>query len=382
MIDPDKKSVAHIVTPYLFYTGSWVYNQIVGVKDFNSFVFTQRKENLDQFPLNNIISAEDFPPYKIFLNKIYVKYSGKYGLFFRRETKKNKINIFHAHMGFEACYWIDMVKHTSLPFVTSFYGQDVSKLGKIDSWLKKYKLVFDYGALFLAEGPFLRKQLIEIGCPEEKTVIQKLGIHVDKYPVKDWNKKNNKIKIMQVSAFREKKGIEYSLEAVSLLKKKFKDFEFVLAGGWDNEEAFLNIKNLIKKLSIEDKVSLLGKITHKQMIEKLLDCDIFLHPSVIASDGDNEGGAPVSIMEASAMGLPVVSTLHADIPEVIIHNKTGLLSEEKNSPAVCANLIELINSDEKRINFGLAGRKYIEEKYNLVNQVEKLSNIYHNLIGS
>jgi colanic acid/amylovoran biosynthesis glycosyltransferase len=117
------------------------------------------------------------------------------------------------------------------------------------------------------------------------------------------------------------------------------------------------------------------------MIEKLLDCDIFLHPSVTASDGDNEGGAPISVMEASAMGLPVVSTLHADIPEVIVHNKTGLLSEEKHSPEICSDLLELINSEEKRINFGIEGRKHIKENFNLANQVQKLSNIYHSLIG-
>lgn len=369
------------MTPYLFHTGSWIYNQIVEVKDFNQFVFTRKKENLDQFYINNIISVEDFGFFRNVINKIYNRLTDQYGLFFNEYINTNNINLFHAHMGFEACRWLEMAQKNKLPLITTFYGQDVSKLGRINYWLARYKKLFDYGEKFLVEGPFLRKQLVKLGCPESKIIIQKLGVEVNKYELKKYNSHNSKIIITQVSTFREKKGIEYSLKALFLLKKEFKDFEYWLIGGWDKEEDLNRIKKIINKLSLEKEVIIMGKLPHKEMISKLSVSDIFLHPSVTALDGDNEGGAPVSIIEASAVGLPIISTFHADIPEVVINKVTGLLSVEKNCEHIYLNIMELIDKPELRISMGSKGRSHMDSNFNLLYQTKKLSEIYSKTIG-
>jgi colanic acid/amylovoran biosynthesis glycosyltransferase len=371
-----QSSIAHLVTPYLFHTGSWIYNQIINVREFKQFVFTQRKENLDQYPFENVISVEEFNLLKRSINKFYRKITDNYGLFFISEIKKYNIDLFHAHMGFEGARWIKMIIKSRKPLITSFYGQDVSKLGKTIYWLNRYKPLFDYGNYFLAEGPYLKKQLIDIGCPANKIIIQKLGIPIANYPVKDYSISNRKIIILQVSTFREKKGIKYSLEAIKLLKADSIDFEFRLIGDADTEKAFNEINDLITKYGIKDKVILLGKMSHSEMIGEMAAADIFLHPSVTASDGDNEGGIPVGIIEASAVGLPVVSSFHADIQEAIVNNVTGLLSSERDSNQIYKNLLILISDQKCRMQFGMAARDYIIRNYNLKDQLIKLIAIY------
>lgn len=178
----------------------------------------------------------------------------------------------------------------------------------------------------------------------------------------------------------KKKGIEYSLEAISILKKRNYNIEFRLIGAGDNQESEDNLRRIVKQLKIEDVVKFIGKKAHKETIAEMNKSDIFLHPSVTAKDGDNEGGAPVGIIEASAVGLPVVSTLHADIPEVIVNNRTGYLVEERNSKALADKIVELMNNQEKNSAFGKAGREHIINEYDINILMSKLKNIYMSLV--
>ncbi|MGE5497609.1 MAG: glycosyltransferase, partial [Syntrophothermus sp.] len=336
--------VIHLVTPYLFHTGSWVYSQIKGLSTFEHYVFTQRSENLEQFPLENIYAANDLLSVKKLINKVYRRLTDRYGLFYEAYMNKISPALLHAHMGYEAARWLKFVKKTNIPLITTFYGQDVSQLGRIEKWRRRYQELFEYGTKFLAEGSYLKKQLVDLGCPAEKVIVQHLGVSVESYTPKEIDHNSVKRTILQVSTFREKKGIEYSLEAIAMIRESRPDVIFKLIGRGDNEEADNKIKSLVKKLHLEKNVELLGAQPYKKTLEEMSKCDIFLHPSVTASNGDNEGGAPVGLIEASALGLPVVATFHADIPEVIINNKTGLLVEERNSEALAAKLLELLSN--------------------------------------
>jgi len=375
---PKNFTVVHLVTPYLFHTGSWIYSQIKGLKSFNNLVFSQRSENLEKFPYDKIFSSDDFLIFKKFINKVYRKLTDNYGLFFNKFVKKNNPVIFHAHMGHEGARWLSFIKRTNKCLITTFYGHDVSQLGRLGYWKNKYSKLFSYGTFFLAEGSYLKQQLIELGCPEEKIIVQHLGVDIQKYPKKSFESQNH-IKIIQICSFREKKGIEYSLEALALLKKRFSDFTFTLIGG--GEEFYTKkIDTLIISYGLEDNVFLPGIVSHQEMLLELKNSDIFLHPSITAKDGDNEGGAPVIIIEAAAIGLPVVSTFHADIPEVVIHNKSGLLADEGNSNQISEYLFELCGNFELRRRMGLSAMEHIRLHYNLDLQLKKLESIYFDTI--
>ena len=85
---------------------------------------------------------------------------------------------------------------------------------------------------------------------------------------------------------------------------------------------------VIENKNLRDKINYLGFLPYPQFIEESKKHDIFLAPSMRGSDGETEGGAPVTLIEMSAYGMPVVSTLHCDIPEVILDNRSGFLVPE------------------------------------------------------
>lgn len=371
-------SVIHLVTPYLFRTGSWVYSQLTAIRGYDNTVFTQRKENLELFPLKNVFGPEDFGAAKKFSNFLYRRITGKYGLYFRPLVEAIGPRMFHAHMGFEAVRWLDFVKRTGRPMITTFYGLDVSKLGRMKEWQDRYASLFEHGTIFLAEGSYLRQQLMDLGCPAQKVVVQHLGVAVDQYPHKSFKTDETKVKVivLQVSTFREKKGIEYSIKAVAKALRTNPQIEFRIIGSGDSPDADIAISGLIDRLHVKDHVKLLGMKSHADTIQEMLNADVFLHPSVTASDGDNEGGAPVGIIEASAIGLPVVSTYHADIPEVVHDKSTGYLVPERDADSLADRLLDLAASPQRRALFGREGRNHIEAEYNLKTQIQKLESIY------
>ena len=95
---------------------------------------------------------------------------------------------------------------------------------------------------------------------------------------------------------------------------------------------------MIEKYNLRSKVRLLGYQPFSVMLEEAYGHHIFLSPSVTASDGDTEGGAPVGIIEMTASGMPVISTTHCDIPEVIQNGVTGLLAEERDVEGLIDNV--------------------------------------------
>jgi colanic acid/amylovoran biosynthesis glycosyltransferase len=378
MENESRPAVVHLVTPYLFVTGSWVYTQLTGLEHYHNVVFTQRSENLDIFPFEELYSSGSFPLPQRLVNKVWRRVFDQYGLFFDKPAQSLRPVLFQAHFGYEAARWLHFVERTGLPLVTTFYGMDVSQLGRIPKWQKRYHKLFKYGKTFLAEGSFLKKQLMNLGCPEEKVIVQHLGVELGKYPQKSFSnhESDQHVVILQVSSFREKKGIEYSLEAIAQLRKMGCNVEFRLIGSGDTPEAEIAVRAIVDRLNINHCVSLLGIKEHSDVIREMVNADIFLHPSVTAADGDNEGGVPVGIIEASAVGLPVVSTRHADIPEVVLDGVTGYLAPERDSKQLAEKIVSLIQSPKNISLFGEAGRKHIDENYNLRIQLQKLENIY------
>jgi len=284
--------------------------------------------------------------------------------------------LFHAHQGQEGARWLNFATENNIPIITSFYGMDVSKLGKIPYWHKRFTELFQRGKLFLAEGNHLKKQLIELGCPHEKIIVQHLGVAVDAYPKKkNYTSDDSRITVLQVASFREKKGIIYSLQAVAEAVKLNKNIIFKIIGDGDikTKTAY---NSLVEQIQIKAHVEFLGIKSHAEMIKEMTAADMFIHPSVTALDGDNEGGAPVCIIEASAIGLPIVSTFHADIPEVVLNDKTGFLSAEKNVDGLARSILTLADDHKLREIFGTAGIAHIREHYNLQVQIKKLEEIY------
>jgi colanic acid/amylovoran biosynthesis glycosyltransferase len=181
------------------------------------------------------------------------------------------------------------------------------------------------------------------------------------------------IRILHCASLREKKGHEFALRAFAKVKQQFPNIEFTIIG---DGPLLGKLKILTEHLGVADSVKFLGVKSHDDAIKEFLRAQILLYPSVTAVDGDTEGGAPVTIIEALATGMPVVSSFHADIPEVIKDGVTGLLAPERDVEQLAQHLRFLLSNPLCWTSMGDAARAHVEKSYNLRLQLERLGEIY------
>jgi len=192
----------------------------------------------------------------------------------------------------------------------------------------------------------------------------KKGISISAYN-KDFllHKYGGHLKDKSVGQLTERKGFIYLLKACSLLKKKHLIFHCLIVG--DGEDKELLIKHS-ESLGVRDVVTFMGRKPQEEVKKLLEDASVFTLPSIVTDKGGREG-IPVALMEAMAMELPVVSTRTVGIPELIEHNKEGLLVEQKNPEDLAHALEILLFNKELRFKIGRAARRKIIREFNIAN---------------
>ena len=136
------------------------------------------------------------------------------------------------------------------------------------------------------------------------------------------------------------------------------------------------MKRFIADRGIGDRVQWSGFLSYDAYLASIRSAHIFLQPSVRAEDGDAEGGAPVTITEMSASGMPVVATRHCDIPEVVQDGRSGLLAEEKDVDGLAGHLAALCEDPSRWMEMARAGRAHIEARFDIRQQVKDLESTY------
>jgi glycosyltransferase involved in cell wall biosynthesis len=174
--------------------------------------------------------------------------------------------------------------------------------------------------------------------------------------------------LLAVGQLKEKKGFRYLLEACRLLLDRGMDFECEIVG---EGPLRASLQKTINDLALTNTVNLAGSLPHDEVIQRYRRADVFVLPSVTAADGDRDG-IPNVILEAMAMQLPVVSTRHSGIPEVVQHGTTGLLVPPKDPEALADTLGILIGDKAARVAYGVAGRQRVVEVFDLEVNVKKL----------
>jgi colanic acid/amylovoran biosynthesis glycosyltransferase len=276
--------------------------------------------------------------------------------------------LIHYHFGNRAEDSIFAAKALGKDSIVSFYGYDASKALEEDP--NRYENVFEEveKVTYLNEG--MKKKLVEAGCSNEKLEKVPLSVNTKKF---DQGENSAQIpKILTVARFTEKKGHEYAVKALSKIEK---EYEYHLMG---DGELKGEIRRQVEQMGMEDKVFFHGWCTNEDVKQMMKESDIFLLPSVTASDGDREG-TPTVLLEAQSAGLPVVSTRHAGIPEIVQHNNTGFLAEERDSSEIKSYLNELLNYREKRDQMGEKGRAFIKKNHSINKVSKELDKTYSEL---
>ncbi len=247
--------------------------------------------------------------------------------------------------------------------VVSFRGHDLSKF--LQQNPHYYDDLFSKIDLCLPVCLFFKERLIKLGCPPEKIFVHYSGLNLDVFPVKTVQRKNKKVfKIITIARLVEKKGIEYALRAIALLKKRYPHIQYYIFGdeiGNSAEKERLN--KLANNLRINNSVFFCGWKSHDEIIQQLLSMDLMVLPSVTSKDGDEEG-IPNAVKEGMAVGLPVITTQRVG-SELVQNEISGFLVQEKNYKEIALKIAFCIQNRIKAKSFGQKARLVIEKFFDI-----------------
>jgi glycosyltransferase involved in cell wall biosynthesis len=178
-------------------------------------------------------------------------------------------------------------------------------------------------------------------------------------------------KLVAVGRLVAKKGPMFLLEAFRQIRASGVPAELYIIGDGPFREA---MSQWIASNHFGESVRLVGALPNPEVRRHLREADLFLQHSITAEDGDEEG-LPVAILEAMAEGVPVVSTLHAGIPEAVCHGETGFLVRPGDCRAMADKACDLLRDGKLRHRMGRAARTVVTTQFSLNRQIDTLRNI-------
>jgi colanic acid/amylovoran biosynthesis glycosyltransferase len=224
----------------------------------------------------------------------------------------------------------------------------------------------------------------KLGCPSHKVKVQHLGVNVDDilFKPRQWCK-NEPLRVLIAASFREKKGIPYAIEALQIVAREVPILLTIIGdAGQDpgGHQEKVHILKTLESSGLKDDTRLLGYQTHQAMLQEAYAHHVFLQPSITATDGDTEGGAPVTIIEMLATGMPVVATTHCDIPEVMGPAFSHLLAPERDVAKLADCILSLLDVPGSWLVLEGKGRKRIECEYHYLRQAKRLVDHYNEIL--
>lgn len=379
--------VVHCVGTYLPNTENWLYRLIKNQHNTRKFVasnnfidcpFYSSDVNYLRSPYDfhrNCVSAKNI--FSRILNKIRKRFRPSYPSYVADQLGSEGIDIVHSHFAHVGWKYQDLATKLNAMHVVSFYGMDYEFIPHtLPFWRPRYQSLFQTADIFICEGTHGAATLLKLGCSEHKIAVARLGVNVAEIPFHKRSKNAGELKLVQIASFREKKGHVYTIRAFAKALQLHPDISLTLIGDGDPAQVH-NIMNEIESLGVSRNVTVFPGIDFSCLHELLGQYHVFIHPSCHTADKDCEGGAPVVLLDAQATGMPVISTLHCDIPEEVIDRHSGLLCTE----ADVDQLAEAISTfykmpQEVYSTFADNARRHVSEKYDIVSNANQLVELY------
>jgi glycosyltransferase involved in cell wall biosynthesis len=290
-----------------------------------------------------------------------------------RLVKAGGVRHLHAHFARGATEVAALVSMlTGIPFSLTAHAGDIYT-AKPDDLREKISAAQFVATCTQANQVYLQGLLDE----EERYKIRLSyhGVDLQKFNFGAAGRADQPPVVLAAGRLVEKKGLHYLLEACGILKESGHDFRCLILGEGPERG---RLESIVKMLGLESRVDLPGSCSQEELLILYKQASVFVLPCTVVDNGDRDG-IPNVILEAMAVGLPVITTPVSGVPEVIRDGHNGLLSPERDSKALASAIARVLNdpalSEELRSN----AVSTVVEKFDSKKNIKLLASLFRDV---
>ena len=289
--------------------------------------------------------------------------------------KRYQPDVLIVEFGFHAIRMMDAAAWTGTPLIVQFHGSDAFAHQRITAELReRYRRLFRVAASVIVKSLPMREQLLRFGASSDQLVVSPCGadsslfygaVPGDSPPL-----------FVAVGRFVPKKAPHLTIRAFAdacarVSPALSRELRLVMVGDGPLLE---ECRRLVSDLKLENQISFPGLCSPQSVAELMRSCRAFVQHSMVAPDGDSEG-SPVSVVEAQLSGLPVVSTRHAGIPEVVVEGKSGFLVDEGDVLGMADFIIRLAEDPDLAARLGSFASSRAISSFTIQHHIDDIADV-------
>ena len=301
---------------------------------------------------------------------IPVLYPAFYDYFLGKHLRRIKPDVVLAEYGVTACGVLNACRRAGVPLVVHFHGFDAFEKETLRQYGVAYREVFAYAKAIIGVSRDMVEQLVRLRADRSKTHFVSCGVLTEKF--NGARPENADKTVLAVGRFTAKKAPQLTIKAFELVLQQHPDAQLLMIG---KGELWDDCQRMVQKAGLQGQIRLLGVKTPDEIQGYLRQARFFVQHSMFNSANNDSEGTPTSVLEASAAGLPVVSTRHAGIKDAVEHGVTGFLVEEGDYKTMAAHMNTLLQSSTLAGEMGRAARAKMIREYDMHMQIGKLKQL-------
>jgi colanic acid/amylovoran biosynthesis glycosyltransferase len=293
---------------------------------------------------------------------------------FHRRAGRARPALIHAHFALDGSTALPLAAALRVPLVVTLHGYDVTMedkyLGKTTAgrlYLRRRQELWERASLFICVSEFIRSKALKVGFPKEKLRVHFIGINRQNFrPSGD---RAGKL-VLFVGRLVEKKGCIHLLRAMRRVQDLEPSARLVIVG---DGPLRASLEKSAQELKLQ--AEFLGSQPGYVVRESIRRASLLCIPSITGADGGSEGLGMV-ILEAQAMGRPVVGFRSGGIPEAIREGVTGLLAPAGDEASLAEQILRYLQDEALWQSSSAEGTNWVAERFDLDRQTRELENIY------
>ncbi len=274
-----------------------------------------------------------------------------------------------AEFGPTAVRLLEPCRRAGLPLIAHFHGYDISVRSVVDENAGGYQRVFREAAAIIAVSRAMQSALIDLGAPPDRVHYCPYGVDCSAFA--EARPSEAPPTALAVGRFVDKKAPHLTILAFAEAHRRNPAARLRMIGDGSLRGSCVD---LAAALGLEDAVTFLGHQPHDVIANEMRRARVLVQHSLQAFNGDCEG-TPNTILEAGASGLPVVSTRHAGIPDVVIDGETGWLVDERDVRGMGDALSRVLDDAALAGTMGRSAREHISASFSIEARIAQLWSI-------